>query len=114
MDEAHLRRQLGRAIRAHRDARGLTQEQLAEAVGMSTEWMSQLERGIGTPSIESLVRLAGALGTDAPGLLAAGLATGRRPIVDELIAEVVGMDEGAIEVVLIAARAVRERWPKRS
>lgn len=111
MDEARLRTQLGRAIAVRRKARSLTQEQLAEAVGMSTVWMGQLERGQGLPTLDGLVRLADALGTDAPALLATALDTNRRERVDELVAEVTPMDDAAVDFLITAAKALRARWP---
>ncbi len=79
---------------------------------MSTEWISQLERGIGTPSLEALVRLAAALDTDAPALLAAALDTSRRAKVDELVAEVGTLDDAAVDFLVVSARALRDRWPR--
>ena len=111
MDDDQLRKQLGRAIRTRRKARSLTREQLAEAVDVSTEWVSQLERGLGTPSLEALVRLAAALGTDAPALLATALDSNRREPVDELVAEVSTMDDAAVDFLVAAAKALRARWP---
>jgi transcriptional regulator with XRE-family HTH domain len=114
MDEAQVRTQLGRAIAGRRKVRGLTQEQLAEAVGVSSEWVSQLERGVGAPSLEGLVRLAEALATDAPALLAAALDPKRREVVDELVAELAALDDPAVEVLAATARALRDRWPRSS
>ncbi len=107
MDEAQLRNNLGRTIAAHRRARGLTQEKLAEVVGVSPEWVSQLERGVGLPSLDGLARLAEALGTEAPALLAAGLEARRRASVDELVAEVANLDDEAVAVVTATAKALR-------
>ncbi len=39
----------------------MTQEELAEAVGVSTDFISLIERGQRAPSFENLERLAGAL-----------------------------------------------------
>lgn len=107
MDEAQLRNNLGRAIATLRRARSLTQEKFAEVVGVSTEWVSQLERGVGLPSLDGLARLAEALGTDAPSLLASALDTERRATVDELVAEVANLDDEAVAVVTATARALR-------
>jgi transcriptional regulator with XRE-family HTH domain len=112
MDEGQLRTQLGRAIAARRKARGLTQEQLAEAAGFSTVWTGQLERGEGLPTLDGLVRLAEALGTDAALLLATATGARRRECDDELVAELVDMDPDAVEVLTIAARALKGRWPR--
>lgn len=111
MDEVRLRTQLGRAVYARRKARGLTQEQLAEAAGLSVVWTGQVERGDGLPTLDSLVRIAEALGTDAALLLAQALGTKRREVDDELIAELPDMDADAVEVLVISARAMKARWP---
>ena len=56
-------RAFGTLLRASRVAAGLTQEALAEAAGLSTRAISDLERGVKRhPHFESLRRLADALG----------------------------------------------------
>lgn len=57
-------RALGASIQEHRKAAGLTQEQLAEQLESSPEWVSQVERGVGKPSIGMLVRIAEGLGVE--------------------------------------------------
>ncbi|WP_341952976.1 XRE family transcriptional regulator [Salinibacterium sp. TMP30] len=52
---------LGKVIRASREGR-MTVEELAEAAGVSGGLISQLERGIGNPSFNTLMRLSRALG----------------------------------------------------
>ncbi len=52
------------AIRVFRQHRGMTQQALAEAVGISTPYLSQLESGIRQPSLASLLALAEALRVD--------------------------------------------------
>jgi transcriptional regulator with XRE-family HTH domain len=51
----------GPHLRELRLARGLTQGELAERADTSTMFISKLERGITTPTIGTLVRLANAL-----------------------------------------------------
>lgn len=53
---------LGQAIRAYRVAAGLTQEQLAEAVGLHPGFLGTVERGEKTISITNLVAICQALG----------------------------------------------------
>lgn len=112
MDEDQLRIQLGRAIKARRKALDLSQEQLAEAAGFSTVWTGQLERGDGLPTLDGLVRIADALGTDAASLLAIATGPRRREVDEELVAELPDMDPDAVEVLVIAARALKGRWPR--
>lgn len=54
-------RTVGQDIRALRKARGLTLTDLAERVGRSVGWMSQVERDLSKPSIDELRQLAGVL-----------------------------------------------------
>ena len=56
-----LQEKLGRRIAELRRASKLTQEQLAEAVGCSVEFVSLVERGVNAPSIANLERFAAAL-----------------------------------------------------
>jgi transcriptional regulator with XRE-family HTH domain len=53
---------LGRAVRAIRDERGLSQVQVAEATGFIQAWISHVEHGRRNPSWSNVVRLAGGLG----------------------------------------------------
>ena len=52
---------LGRNVRMHRQARGLSQEQLALEAGMKRSYLSELERGLRNPTVRALGRLAEAL-----------------------------------------------------
>jgi transcriptional regulator with XRE-family HTH domain len=52
---------LGQQLRALRKAQGLSLEQLAESSGLSIGNLSQIERGVSSPSIRSLKRLSESL-----------------------------------------------------
>lgn len=52
----------GQALRAHREALGMTQAQLAEASGITRARLSLLERGLANVSLSSYLRLVQALG----------------------------------------------------
>jgi transcriptional regulator with XRE-family HTH domain len=62
---------LGPAVRRLRRERGLTLQELADAVGTSVAHLSRLESGGRQPSIEGLLRIAAALGVGVDELLAA-------------------------------------------
>jgi transcriptional regulator with XRE-family HTH domain len=64
------RRQLGRAIRRRRQADSLTLATVAERAGISVSMLSQVERGLLDPSLETLRNIADALGTAPFRLLA--------------------------------------------
>ncbi len=53
-----LRHRLGARIRALRDARGLTQEVIADRIEVTPKYVSQLECGQRSPSWETLVAIA--------------------------------------------------------
>jgi len=53
-----LRNRLGARIRALRDARGLTQEVIADRIEVTPKYVSQLECGQRSPSWETLVAIA--------------------------------------------------------
>jgi len=53
-----LQRKLGQRIASLRKVRKLTQEQLAEAVGCSVEFISLVERGVNAPSVAGLEKFA--------------------------------------------------------
>jgi len=55
---------VGARLRSLRANRGLTLERLAEATGLTRGYLSLLERGLKTPSLAALVRIADALGSE--------------------------------------------------
>ena len=56
------RRLLGEAVRAKRKEAGFSQETLAEKADLSTVFISRIERGVESPSVDNLARVAKALG----------------------------------------------------
>lgn len=61
---------LARDIRALRKARGYTLTELATRLGRSVGWMSQVERGLSTPSFTDMRALAGIFGVPVSLFLA--------------------------------------------
>jgi transcriptional regulator with XRE-family HTH domain len=59
-----LQKKLGQRIADLRRSRGLTQEQLAEALDCSVEFISLVERGVNAPSVAGLEKFAKALKVD--------------------------------------------------
>ena len=55
------RRLLGEAVRAKRKEAGFSQEKLAEKADLSTVFISRIERGIESPSVDNLFKIAKAL-----------------------------------------------------
>jgi transcriptional regulator with XRE-family HTH domain len=59
---ATLRKQFGSRVRRIREDMDKSQEQFAELVGMSVDFLSLIERGRNSPSFGKLERMAKALG----------------------------------------------------
>jgi transcriptional regulator with XRE-family HTH domain len=57
-----ITKHIGRQLRAARLAKGMTQEALAGALGMATESISHIERGITQPSLKTVAAASEALG----------------------------------------------------
>ncbi len=55
-------------VKTLRLAHGLTQEELAFQAGLDRTYISQIERGVGNPSVLVLVKLADILKTELPEL----------------------------------------------
>ncbi|MGL5094123.1 MAG: response regulator [Planctomycetia bacterium] len=67
MSANELHRAIGEKIREGRKSKGLTLAQLAERTGLSVGFLSQVELGKNSASIDTLYRIARALGTDVGG-----------------------------------------------
>jgi len=55
------RRLLGETVRVKRKEAGFSQEKLAERADLSTVFISRIERGVESPSLDNLVKIAKAL-----------------------------------------------------
>lgn len=71
-------RVVGERIQARRLAVGATQMELAHIAGMNVANYGRIERGVGNPTLESLLRIAASLGID-PGELVSGLGVSHLP-----------------------------------
>lgn len=64
-----LAQAFGINVRRLRKERGLSQEALADEVGLAPTYVGQLERGLRNPTLEVVERFAHALGADPLELL---------------------------------------------
>lgn len=69
-NEAHGDGSLGARLRQRRRELGLTLKEVAVGAGLSVGFISQIERGITTPSLSSLASVARVLGSDVSQFLA--------------------------------------------
>ncbi|MBJ7518196.1 MAG: helix-turn-helix domain-containing protein [Solirubrobacteraceae bacterium] len=65
-----LARRIGRAVHAHRAARGESLGEVSRASGLSKTILARIERGEGNPSMETLWKLSQALGVGLGALVA--------------------------------------------
>lgn len=69
-EDLEIARAFGARVREVRLAKGMTQEELAEAAGLHSTFVSNVERGYRVPTLPTVVRLAGGLGCTVETLLA--------------------------------------------
>ena len=76
---------LGNAIKSKRFALGISQEELAARAGLHRTYVSDVERGVRNPSLESVQKLAAALELSLPMLFEK--TSGSRSLVEILLVE---------------------------
>ena len=72
---------LGADLRALRKSRGLTLTDVADALGRSVGWLSQVERDISSPPIADLGKMAELLDVSVSSLMQIGAAPGEEGII---------------------------------
>jgi len=111
IDKSRIAEVVGRAIAKHRIASNLTQEQVAEQLGIGNEAVSRIERGIVIPTIVRLVELAEIFDCDASELLteASNRASDQASFLSRLLSKLNGHDRTLIieMVERLAARLAR-------
>lgn len=68
-ESAAVRRSLGEVLREHRERCRMTQELVAEKVGVSRQAISKWESGASEPSTSNLIKVARVYGVDPAELL---------------------------------------------
>ena len=103
---------IGARIRALRFQAGLTQAEVAEAVGIAPESMSRIERGRFNPSTDLVARLAKAIGVEVGSLFDHSTVTPKRPAlrpVDRRLLQLVkGLPDELVEDVIRGVRLLVE------
>ena len=72
-----LKQTVAKNIRVQRLARGYTQEELSELAGINRNYTGMIEREERSPTIDTLEKIAKALGIEAVFLFEAGTASDR-------------------------------------
>lgn len=69
------RKSFGKQLQKYRERAGYSQEKLAEKIECSTIFISYIERGVKSPGLDNLIRLANALYVSADLLLGTAIST---------------------------------------
>ena len=104
---------IGQKIRKYRKANGLSQEQLAERIGISITHMSHIETGNTKLSLPVLVKLAISLGVRTDDLLFDTSSLSRSAILEDISAvlDSCTIDQSRIlKDILIAAKVSLDRY----
>ena len=99
---------IGRRIKAAREAKKLTQEQLAELVDLSPLHMSGLERGHKPPKLETLVNIANTLHVSTDMLLQDVVVCATDGLASELSVAITKLKPKEQERIINAIRALTE------
>ncbi|WP_050551806.1 helix-turn-helix domain-containing protein [Clostridium tunisiense] len=99
---------LGKRIKNAREIKKLTQEKLAEIIGVSTVYISHLEIGSKTPSLETLIKISNVLEVSIDYLLANNLNTSVDYLKGDLAKILNSCSAKDISLILAVAKAIIE------
>ena len=99
---------IGSRIKAARENKKITQEELAAMVDLSPTHISVIERGVKPPKLETLIRIANALGVSADFLLVDVVENATDGIACELSKTISKMPRREREKVLTVVRVMTE------
>lgn len=99
---------LGQRIRAARLSAGMSQEQLAEMVGLTSQHISHTEVASTKVSLPSLVKIANALNTSVDKLLFDSIHDSKPHLMNDVQTVFSDCDSDEVYVMLEAASAVKK------
>jgi len=102
---------IGKRIRVNRHNVGMTQETLAEKVNVSPPYISRIENGSSSPSLQTLVDICNALNITIDDLMQESLPAARRRIgsqLDELLVHCTSAETNMIvNIVRVLIQEIR-------
>jgi len=99
---------VGARIKAAREKAGMTQEDLADALEMSPTHISVIERGVKSPKLETLVRIANILHVSSDALLQDVVTCSSDGLASELSAAIAVLPTKEKERILQIVRILTE------
>ncbi|QCJ00072.1 helix-turn-helix domain-containing protein [Agrobacterium larrymoorei] len=116
MSPMTIAKQIGSKIREFRRAREMTQAQLAEFSMRTVDGISQIERGVNTPSLETLLAICSSLGVGLSDLIEVDSVSDNRSKRSALVAEANSMlntmSEAELAVAVDLMRVVKQRMSR--
>ena len=100
---------IGSRIKEARRQKGLTQERLAEALGVSVGYISQVERGITRISLDLLGAVSGLLGKDVSWFVDRSGVRSEHYLVEEFEREYLTLEAADKKLVLEMIRLLKNR-----
>ena len=100
---------IAKRIKAARNAAGLTQETLAEMVGISTNAMGKLEVNLMTTSLKTLINIANVLDLDMNYLLCGDEEKALDPLIDRMLQNLSGRDK---EFIVHTILGLKKYYPE--
>ncbi len=97
---------LGSRIKSIREAKGLTQEGLAEKMDINTVYLSNIERGVANPTLDMLIKLTDALEIEMWELFDFGHEVSQRELQEVLKGFAGELDEEKLRLVVKIVRAM--------
>ena len=102
-----VKKQFSQRLKLLRKAKGLSQDELALAIGRTKETVSHLERGLSFPNAETFDRLCKELSFPAREFFAVTIEEGlKQQKVDEITIELSELDVSLLEICLDQIRAL--------
>lgn len=106
---ADLRKKFGHLVAAHRRRRGMTQEDLAKAAGLSPDMIGKIETGLSGARFPAIERIAAALDVDPAELFTTELPNGaiRRGVYNDISIHLAGLSDADLKKVLRVLEAIK-------
>jgi len=99
---------LGNRIKIARTKLKMTQQQLADAIDMSANYLGKVERADRILSLETLVKLANALGTNIDYLLSESVKVNSESLISEIDSYLAKMNMKEQEYILNTVKSFHE------
>lgn len=105
------RTELGRRIRESRLRKGYTQQELADRAQIGVVYLSEIERGIKMPSMNSFIKLVEALEVSADYVLRDELSSGKAFVCTEITEKLLELTPGQRRTVTAILDAFLKNLP---